>query len=81
MYGRRKTGKTWLLRRCIDWDVYATVTSTGECIVDSVKGSRILGLEECMNEVVGLLRKGDTVVLDEFQRLPQCYWDYLATAH
>ncbi len=34
-----------------------------------------------MNYVTSPLRKGENVVVDEFQRLPQRYWDYLATVH
>ncbi len=34
-----------------------------------------------MNYVTSPLRRGENVVVDEFQRLPQRYWDYLATVH
>lgn len=41
VYERRKQVKHGCKGRCIDWDVYATVTSTGECILESVEGDRI----------------------------------------
>ncbi|HID41091.1 MAG TPA: ATP-binding protein [Pyrodictium sp.] len=82
VYGRRKTGKTWLLRRCVEWSLYATVARSGECILEEPGGGRrIAGLGECMDAVVDGLRRGrGTVVIDEFQRLPERYWDLLAVA-
>lgn len=80
VYGRRKTGKTWLLRRCVDWGLYATATGDGECIVEERGGGpRITGLGDCASLVAGWLRRGrGLAVLDEFQRLPRRYWELLA---
>ncbi|AEM38513.1 hypothetical protein Pyrfu_0644 [Pyrolobus fumarii 1A] len=75
VYGRRKTGKTWLLRRCVSWSVYATVTRSGECIVEDAGGVRLAGLDECLEMVTSVVRRSGIAVIDEFQRLPQRYWD------
>ena len=80
VYGRRKTGKTWLLRRCYPWSIYATVTRSGECIWEE-RGREpgFIGLDECVKRTITLLRRsGGGVVVDEFQRMPVKYWDLLA---
>jgi len=80
VYGRRKTGKTWLLRRCWAWDVYITVSIDGACVVEDAKGSvHVKPVGECFRSLMQLLRHGSGVVIDEFQRLPQSYWDLLAS--
>ena len=81
VYGRRKTGKTWLLRRCSKWSVYVTVTRDGACIVDDRgQGIRVVGLRECIDHAISMLKKpGHLVVVDEFQRLPEKYWEIIAS--
>ncbi len=81
VYGRRKTGKTWLLRRCIEWSLYATVAHSGKCVIDDGSGPSIVWMDDCMRRIAGLLKRGGIVVLDEFQRLPLEYWDLLSTLH
>jgi hypothetical protein len=34
VYGRRKTGKTFLLRNCAGASVYVTVGRSGSCLVE-----------------------------------------------
>ncbi len=82
VYGRRKTGKTWLLRRCSGWSLYATVTRDMECIVERREaGARLSTFRECMREVAAELRRGGArVIIDEFQRLPDRYWEVVASA-
>ena len=81
VYGRRKTGKTWLLRNCVNWGLYATVTHSGECIVEERASRRSIGLRECLSMATQWLRRqGESIVIDEFQRVPEKYWDLLAIA-
>jgi len=81
LYGRRKTGKTWLLRNCVEWDVYAHVTRASQCILDSHGRAGLVELKECFETLGKTLRRGGVVVLDEFQRLPDEYLDLVAFAH
>jgi len=81
VYGRRKTGKTWLLRNCMEWDLYAHVSHAGKCVVDSGEGPRLMDLDECFRLVEEELRRGGLVIVDEFQRLPLEYWDLVAFLH
>ena len=81
VYGRRKTGKTWLLRHCIERSLYATITRSGECILEErdTTGYRVVGLGECIDTITKRLRRGSgSIVIDEFQRLPTRYWDLIA---
>ncbi|MEM3996369.1 MAG: AAA family ATPase [Pyrobaculum sp.] len=77
LYGRRKVGKTFALRHCVKSDFYATVTRTLEALV----GEEVWRLEDAVREAVKALRRGGVVVLDEFQRMPEKWWDLLASAH
>jgi hypothetical protein len=81
VYGRRKVGKTFLLRSELSWSIYATVTRSREIFLESDGGIEKTGLEEGLQRVVDALRRGECVVIDEFQRLPENYWDMLALAH
>ncbi len=78
VYGRRKTGKTWLLRRCMPHDGYAVVTRRAGCVVVVEGRVREVSLRECIEEVGSWLSSGWRVVLDEFQRVPEGYWDRIA---
>ncbi len=81
VYGRRKTGKTWLLRRCIGWELYATVSTGASCILEERGGGvRLVSVEECVRVVFEAVRDGGSVVVDEFQRLPSRYWDVFQVA-
>ena len=77
VYGRRKVGKTFLLRRSLKWDVYVTITRSRDAIV----GGRKTEVEGAVDLVVRTLMEGGTAVVDEFQRLDEAYWDVLAQAH
>lgn len=81
VYGRRKVGKTFLLRRFIDWDSYITITRTREAIVQENENVERVQLDEAVKSAVDRLRKGEVVVVDEFQRLGEWAWDMLAVAH
>ncbi len=67
MYGRRKVGKTFTLRRCLSYDLYVIVTRSGEVLVED----GVWSLESAVREVAKVLRRGGVAVVDEFQRMPR----------
>ena len=76
VYEKRKVGKTFLLRREIAWDPYATVTRSRDVLLESSGALERVGLEEGVRRVVETLRGGGCAVVDEFQRLPEACWDF-----
>ena len=77
VYGRRKVGKTYLATRCLHFDEYYLVTRG----LTVLRGDEELQLDEGVKQVIKSLKEGKTVILDEFQRLPDQYLDALSTAH
>lgn len=77
LYGRRKVGKTYLLRRIYDPDVYILI-----------KRDRSLWSEDLSVDIPSLslqvrqqLKEGNTVVIDEFQRLKQSMLEEITLSH
>lgn len=82
MFGRRKTGKSFLARLVVPWSLYATVTRDLHVVLEA-RGdvARIRSPDTAIPLLVNKLRDEEVVVLDEFQRLPERYWTLLASAH
>ena len=82
VYGRRKTGKSFMARLLLPWRLYVTVTRDLTAVVEEPgKRPTVTEIGEAMSRAVELLAGDDVVVVDEFQRLPERYWDLLATRH
>jgi len=77
IYGRRKVGKTYLVTKCINFDEYYLISRTLSVLHENNE----LSLDEGVNKVILSLKEGKTVVLDEFQRLPENYLDLLSTVY
>ncbi|BBG22846.1 AAA family ATPase [Sulfuracidifex tepidarius] len=77
IYGRRKVGKTYLARKCLDYDDYYLISRN----LSIIRGDEELSLDEGIRRVVGELKGGKKVIFDEFQRLPEKYLDQIATAY
>ncbi|MEM1627562.1 MAG: ATP-binding protein [Sulfolobaceae archaeon] len=77
IYGRRKVGKTYLARKCINFDEYYLISRSLSIISDDEE----LPLDEGISRIISSLKNNKTVILDEFQRLPEKYLDLLATAY
>jgi len=81
VYGRRKTGKTFLARLYEKDSLYIVITRSASSIVEEPGNPfQLLDLEEALRLAVSRLRQGETVVIDEFQRLPGWAWDALPLA-
>ncbi|MDK2464802.1 MAG: ATP-binding protein [Candidatus Korarchaeota archaeon] len=81
VYGRRKVGKTFVIKRYLDWDVYVTVSRARDAIVEDFTGVRRAELDAALERVSRVLSSGGAAVVDEFQRLPEGAWDLLAALH
>lgn len=74
LYGRRKTGKTFLVRKFLDYDEFFFVERGG--LVRDLKDGSAMTHREFMRLFPRLL-KGGKVVVDEFHRLPGSFLDAL----
>ena len=81
VYGRRKVGKSFLIKRAIKWDLYITITRSRDAIVESEGDVLRVELSEGVKRAVKYLKEDKTVVIDEFQRLPEFLWDEIALLH
>lgn len=77
VYGRRKTGKTFLLRNFCKLDRYFLVKRDLSIFSDEKQ----ITLEEMSKAVKELLSRGETVAIDEFQRLPESFLEELTLLH
>ncbi|BDC17336.1 AAA family ATPase [Acidianus sp. HS-5] len=68
VYGRRKTGKTTLIKNNLKMDFYALIADSNNAID---LNDNIMKIDDVMKEVKSTLSKGGTAVIDEFQRLPR----------
>ncbi|HDN17849.1 MAG TPA: ATPase [Candidatus Bathyarchaeota archaeon] len=74
IYGRRKTGKTFLVEKFIPYDYFFFVNRDGS-IYEKNRGE-LYGYREFLTIFRDLLGRR-TIVVDEFHRLPENFLDYL----
>lgn len=79
LYGRRKVGKTFLLKNYGRWDAYFSVRR--DLAITAEGAPPVSGLDSFCEEVKRLLREGKTVIIDEFQRLPESFLEEVASVH
>jgi len=75
LYGRRKTGKTTLVKDCLKYNYYVLIVDDKTAIVED----NIVSIEAALREVKATLSKGGVAVIDEFQRLPEVYYSMIST--
>lgn len=75
IYGRRKTGKSFLIETFTRWDDYFFIKRGGE-IFDKTK-KRALNYKEFTVLLEELLKANKKIVIDEFHRLPEDFLDFL----
>lgn len=77
VYGRRKVGKTFLLRELCQFGNYYSIKK--DISVISPKGT--ISVSEMVEEIKKLLSQNQTVVVDEFQRLDESVFEELSLLH
>ncbi len=70
-----------MLRNFCKWDYYITVARDGNFWLDGGEVNRLPDINELVQFISKSLRTGKTVILDEFQRLPNGAIEKLTTAH
>jgi len=73
VYGRRKVGKSYFVRNFVKYDKYFFIGRNGAIFSDD----SILTYETFKRESAQYLERGETVVIDEIQRLPGEFFDLL----
>ncbi|MFW6305527.1 MAG: AAA family ATPase [Candidatus Saliniplasma sp.] len=81
IYGRRKVGKTFMVKNFIDHDIYFIVKRGGGIIAEDDSISNIDSFELFLERLRSELSHGKTVVVDEFQRLPKEFLDHVQSLH
>lgn len=77
VYGRRKTGKTFLLRTLCKFENYFLVKRNLDILIKD----KSITINELKRKVSELLKRDETVVLDEFQRLDEGTLEELVQLH
>ncbi len=78
IYGRRKVGKTFLLRNFVRWDGFVSVRRDLSLRCEGLEAENLSDLAE---KVGKLLENDRVVVIDEFQRLPMSILEDLTMYH
>ncbi|MCS7369152.1 MAG: AAA family ATPase [archaeon GBS-70-058] len=81
VYGRRKTGKTYMLRKVFRNAQYFMITRAGYIIHEEEREYTYMNVKEAISRVGSLLDNDETVIIDEFQRLPEFLWEEIALHH
>ncbi len=81
LYGRRKTGKTFIIKNFIKYDSYFYVRRDGVSLSERTLPRRIERAEDMIQMVGEMLKADKTVVIDEFQHLPPSLLEELSTYH
>ena len=81
LYGRRKTGKTFLLRSFIEEDEYILIGREGSIWIEGQTRRRLSSINELTDHVREELGKGKKIVIDEFQRIPMDDLEWMASSH
>ena len=71
--GRRKTGKTFFVKNFLKWDEYFFVRRDGTIFDKDSKEISYETFFEVFKEIIGRKR----IIIDEFHRLPEKFFDYL----
>ncbi|MCE4606261.1 MAG: hypothetical protein F7B59_02895 [Desulfurococcales archaeon] len=81
LYGRRKTGKTFTVKTVRRPGLHLIITRSGKALVVCKSKFETMTIDNAISMAVSKLENNAEVFIDEFQRLPEDYWDALALPH
>ncbi len=81
VYGRRKVGKTYLIRNFLEHDEYILIKRGGGALFETGSKRSLDDTEIAMDMIIDRVESGKVVVVDEFQRLPTEFIDKLQMVH
>ena len=79
IYGRRKVGKTFLVKNSLAPDIYVMVKRGGGFYLEGAPFKTLDSYEQFIQFIFSWVEERKTVAIDEFQRLPQDFLDTLQT--
>jgi len=81
LYGRRKIGKTYMLKNFIKWDYYFLIGQAGTIWCEGAPVKKFNMLDDFTEFLIDSLKAGKSVVVDEFQRLPLETLERISSEH
>ena len=81
IYGRRKIGKTFMIKNFVKWDYYFLIGQAGTIWCEGSPIKKFTILDDFTEFLMESLRGGKSVVVDEFQRLPLEVLERISTIH
>lgn len=81
LYGRRKTGKTYILRNFIDRDEYILIGKEGTIWSEGGSRKKYGSFDELADHVKNSLVEGKRIIIDEFQRMPMDQLEWISLSH
>lgn len=77
IYGRRKVGKTFLVKNFLKYDIYILIKKGGGMYIEGGPVTTIDSYQQFTEFLSSWLSENKTIVIDEFQRLPGEFLEFL----
>jgi uncharacterized protein len=81
IYGRRKVGKTFLLKNFLDYDAYFRIKRDGKILADRFVLNEISNVDDLSRIIKDMLDQDKKIIIDEFQRVPEGVLEEIASVH
>ncbi|MBI5871902.1 ATP-binding protein [archaeon] len=82
IYGRRKTGKTFLIKNFLSYGAYFLVRRDGKILGEKILPREINNVNDFLKIIFELIKENKTmIIIDEFQRLPEFVLEELSSLH
>ena len=77
IYGRRTVGKTFLVKNYVDFEIYIFVKRGGGFYIEGANITTLDSYDHFLEIFRLWIDEGRSIIIDEFQRLPKDFLDYL----